>query len=291
MRQVSMRSSMRSTCGTCILKCCHSSVLAALGVPSFLVVIGVEDGDEVVELAAPQRIMHEVRARAGPEHDVGPPEIFRHVLALEHAAIGDMARRRAACRRRRGRSRIFDHMPSQPISARPSTVSPLLSVTRDAVAMILVGVDAPARLQRDQVAALAGLEKGAVDVGAMGHRVRLAELFEESIAQRNIGDEFAGERVAHFLCRWAMRVGQDCILQADFFEHAKDIGAELDAGADLAEFGRLLEKADRKALMGKRVGGDQAANAAAGNKKRGGAIRRGHGVTSITNAREADHKT
>ena len=88
-----------------------------------------------------------------------------------------------------------------------------------------------------------------------------------------------------------MRVGQDRILQADLFEHAKDIGPELDAGADLAELRRLLEKAYREALVGKRVGRDQAADAAAGNEKGGGAIRTRHGVTSITNTREADHKT
>jgi hypothetical protein len=88
-----------------------------------------------------------------------------------------------------------------------------------------------------------------------------------------------------------VRVGQDCIFKPDLFEHAKDIGSQLDAGAHLAEFGRLLEKADGKSLMGKRVSGYQAADAAAGNEKRGGAIRTGHGVTSINTAREADHKT
>ena len=156
----------------------------------------------------------------------------------------------------------------------------------DAVAVILVGVDAPARLQRDQVAALTGLEKGAVDVGPMGDRVRLAEPFEEGVAQRNIGDELAGEGVAHFLRGRTVRVGQDRILQADLFQHAKDVRPELDAGADLAEFGRLLENAYRKALVGKRVGRDQAADAAAGNEKGGGAtVRTRHGVTSITNTK------
>jgi hypothetical protein len=167
-------------------------------------------------------------------------------------------------------------MPSQPINARPSTVSPLLSVTLDAVAVILVGVDAATRFQRDQVAALTCLEKGTVDVGPMGHRVGLAEPFEEGVAQRNIGDELAGEGVAHFLRGRTVRVGQDCILQANLFEHAKNVRPELDAGADLAELGRLLEKAYRNSLLGKRVGRDQAADAAAGNEKGGGAIRTGH---------------
>src|SRR6185312_15482921 len=46
--------------------------------------------DEVVELAATQRIMHEVRARPGPEDDVGTPQVLRHVRLLDHAAIGDV---------------------------------------------------------------------------------------------------------------------------------------------------------------------------------------------------------
>src|SRR4029078_10803502 len=265
-------------------------ILAALGVPSFLVMIGVENGDEVVELTAPQRVVHEMRARAGPEHDVGPPEIFRHILELKNAAIGDMsgnARLAVA-------DQIFADFRQHAVAAdQRAAFDGLTVVERDAdsVAMIFIGVDTPARLKCDQVAALTCFEKGAVDVGPMGHRIRLAEPFEESITQRDIGDEFAGERVAHLL-RWrTVRVGQECIFKPDFFEHAKDIGSQLDAGAHLAEFGRLLEKADGKSLMGKRVSGYQAADAAAGQAQRDGASRVGHGVTSINNAREADHKT
>ena len=157
-------------------------VLAAFGVPAFLVVVGVEDRDEVVELAAPQRVMHEMRARAGPEHDVGPPEILRHILALEHAAIGDMA---GDARLAVADELFADFRPHAVAADQRAAFDGFAVVERDAdaVAVILEGVDAPARLQRDQVAALAGFQKGAVDVGAMGHRVRLAEPFEESIAQ------------------------------------------------------------------------------------------------------------
>jgi hypothetical protein len=46
---------------------------------------------EIIELAAAQRIMHEMSARPGPKHDVGPPEILRYLGTLEHRTIGDMA--------------------------------------------------------------------------------------------------------------------------------------------------------------------------------------------------------
>src|SRR5437763_7022756 len=54
-----------------------------LRVPALDVTIGMEDCDEMVELAAPQRIMNEMGARPGPEHDVGTPQALRHVVLLE----------------------------------------------------------------------------------------------------------------------------------------------------------------------------------------------------------------
>ena len=120
------------------------------------------------------------------------------------------------------------------------------------VAVILEIIDAPAGFQRDQVAALAGLQEHAVDVGAVGDAVRLAETLHEFGIERHIGNEVAGQRVAHFLRRRAMGVGQHGVLEADFLQHAENIGPELDAGADFAEFRRLLEHAHRKTLVGQR---------------------------------------
>ena len=106
-----------------------------------------------------------------------------------------------------------------------------------------------------------------MDVGAVGDRVRLAEALGEFGAERDMGDQLAGERVAHFLRRRAVGVGEHGVLEADLLQHAENIGAELDAGADLAEFGRLLEHAHREALTRQRIGRGQAADAAAGHQK------------------------
>ena len=147
----------------------------------------------------------------------------------------------------------------------------------DAVAMVLVTVDAPAGLERDQIAALAGFEERGVDVGAVGDRVRLAEARGELVVERHVGDQLAGQGVAHFLRRRAVGVGQDVVLEADFLQHAEDVRAELDAGADFAEFGRLLEHPHRETLARQRVGGGEAADTAAGNQDRSRtAIRLGH---------------
>src|SRR5262245_44045909 len=63
-----------------------------LRIPALDVTVGMENRDEIVELAAPQRIMNEVSARPGPEHDVRSPEVARHLILLEDGAVGDVAR-------------------------------------------------------------------------------------------------------------------------------------------------------------------------------------------------------
>src|SRR6185437_14589565 len=59
-------------------------VLAAFGIPAFLIVIGVEYRGQLV--------MYEMGARTGPQDDVGAPKILWHILALENAAVGDVSR-------------------------------------------------------------------------------------------------------------------------------------------------------------------------------------------------------
>src|SRR5690349_18894088 len=36
--------------------------------------------------------MHKMRARPGPQHDIGPPQVVRHLAAFENGAVGDVAR-------------------------------------------------------------------------------------------------------------------------------------------------------------------------------------------------------
>src|SRR5262249_19682577 len=48
--------------------------------------------------------------------------------------------------------------------------------------------------------------------------------------------------------------------EADPVQRTEDVGAELDAGAELAEFRRLLQHADRKTLARERISGGEAAD-------------------------------
>ena len=183
-------------------------------------------------------------------------------------------------------------MPSQPISARPSTVSPLLSVTLTWSPWSLKS--STRRLVSSEIRLLAwqALQERAVDVGAVGHRVGLAEALHERGVERDMGDQLAGERIAHFLRRRHMGIGQHRVLEPDLVQRAEDIGSELDAGADLAELARLLEQDDREALLRQRIGGDEPADAATRDQKGSGAVCACHWKCLVAGkVGRADHKS
>src|SRR5262249_62277770 len=166
----------------------------------------------------------------------------------------------------------------------------------DVITVILESVDTSTGFKRNQIAALAGFKEGAVYVGAVGDPVGLPKSFQESLAQRDIRDQFSGQGVPHFLCGRTMSVRQDRVLETDFFQDAENIRSELDASPDLTEFRRLLENPNRKSLIGKRVSGDEAADATAANQEGGGtAICTRHGPNPQFRERSdwmsADHKT
>jgi hypothetical protein len=133
--------------------------------------------------------------------------------------------------------------------------------------VVLVGFDAAVVLQSDEIAALAGIEQGGMDVVAVGDGIRLLESRRAFFAELDAGDQLAGEGVAHLHAGRLVGVGQHGVLEADALQHAEDVGAELNAGTDLAEIGRLLEHADREAFVGQRTGGRQPGNAATGDQE------------------------
>src|SRR5262249_58341462 len=75
--------------------------------------------------------------------------------------------------------------------------------------------------------------------------------------------------------------GGSGLFEVELFERAKDVGAELDAGADLAEFGRLLQHPHGKTLARERVGRRQAPDAAARNQDRQGLTVRHRHSTNV----------
>src|SRR5262249_8128691 len=75
--------------------------------------------------------------------------------------------------------------------------------------------------------------------------------------------------------------GGSGLFEVELFERAKDVGAELDAGADLAEFGRLLQHPHGETFARERVGRRQAPDAAACNQDRQGLTVRHRHSTNV----------
>ena len=108
-----------------------------------------------------------------------------------------------------------------------------------------------------------------MDVVAVGHRVRLLELRQEAgILERNAGDALAGQRAAHLHGRRPMGVGEHRVLETEPVERVENIGAELNAGTDLTELGRLLDHPHRQALARERICRREPADAAARHQDR-----------------------
>ena len=173
-------------------------------------------------------------ARPGPQDDVRLPEIGRHLLALEHGPIGDVARypRLAVAD-----DLLADLRPHAVAADQRASGDPLAGLQRDgdAAIVLLEALDLPLRLQRDQVVALAGLEEHGMDVGPMGDRIGLPETLDEALIERNAGHLPAAQRAAHLQRARPPDVGQQFLLEAELVDRPENIGAELDAGAELLE--------------------------------------------------------
>ena len=91
-----------------------------------------------------------------------------------------------------------------------------------------------------------------MQIGAMDERIGIMEFLAERVAERNARDFLAGDRVHHHQLIGKHGERADRLGQAEPLEHPEHVGAELDAGADLVEFGRLLEDLRRDALARQR---------------------------------------
>jgi hypothetical protein len=105
-----------------------------------------------------------------------------------------------------------------------------------------------------------------VHVHAVDHRIGVAKALAEGLAGGDLADLVFVERVVHHHV-----VGEDgaaarLVAHAQRVEGVEGVRAELDAGADLADLGRLLQHLDLEALAHQRQRGGQAADAAAGHQ-------------------------
>ena len=137
------------------------------------------------------------------------------------------------------------------------------------VALLLDAIDTSGGHKLDVVVRLHALEQRLVHVGAVAHGVGIAEALAEGLAHRHRGDFGLVDRVHHHQPVGVDRARAGALAHAERVERGERIGAELDAGADLADVRGLLEDLHREAAARERQRGRETADAAAGNEDRG----------------------
>jgi len=222
---------------------------------------------EVEELPAPQGIVDDVGVVRGPERRRGEAQVLRHVADVEHRAV--------ALVDGGARERVADdgvaHYRAQAVGADQRRAEKIAFVGSDLnlPSLDVEAGDPRAGAQLDQLRQLlAAVEQGAMDVGAVRDRVRVAEAPGEALVERDVDHLLAAHAVEHEQVLDEHRLLLHQLADAEGVERMPGVGRDLDAGADLAELRRLLEHDRMPALSRQRQRGGEAADAAAGDDHR-----------------------
>ena len=242
--------------------------LAAVGHAPLLLLAAVEGHDQVVLLAAAQRVVDQVAVGAGPDDRRVPAQVLGHV----GASARPRGRRRGPRRARASPTQLRAHHRLDAVAAderrRPRWraavagdrghavladapgARPCAEVCKRITRMLLHRlVDAPCRSARWLTA------------------YGIAEALAEGLAHRHRGDLAAVDRIHHHQALGEHGAGaRTSSPTPSASSAAKALGPELQAGADLADGGALLQQLDRDAQARERERGGQAADAAAGRR-------------------------
>ena len=111
------------------------------------------------------------------------------------------------------------------------------------------------------------LQQREMQVGAVHDRVGIAVALAEGGVERDMDDLLAGEPVHQPQPVDINRLRASAIADAQSVEAVKRVRRDLNASADLSEFGRLLQNDSRNVLSSQRKGRGHAADAAAGHNQ------------------------
>jgi hypothetical protein len=84
-------------------------------------------------------------------------------------------------------------------------------------------------------------------IAAMHHHVRIRVALEKRLAEIEVGETLAGDHVHPHDAFRKYRTGVDVVEHAEFGEHARRVGRDLNAGADLTELRRAFDHVHRAA--------------------------------------------
>jgi hypothetical protein len=145
---------------------------------------------------------------------------------------------------------------------------------RHAVAVELEVVNPRAETQRDGGIGADRFEQRRLQVAAVDHPIGGAAALRGAGGERRARQHARSPRAHHPQLLRRDRAALKSLAQPERDQHARGIGRELNAGADLREVLRLLEHRDRKSALRDRQRRGQSADARAGDEH---GARGGHG--------------
>src|SRR5438046_69611 len=129
--------------------------------------------------------MHDVGVVPGPQRRRRPAQILRHLVDLEHRAVAHVPRdRRLAV----ADDAAADHRAAavRADQGGGGNALPAGNLDCDAIALVAKASHARAGAQLDRALLPAAVEQRAVDIGAVRHRVRIAEALREARVERDV---------------------------------------------------------------------------------------------------------
>ena len=165
----------------------------AVGVPAFFVAVGMEHDDEVEQLAAAQRVVHQMGLLAAPDDHLGQAVFLRPLVRRQHGAIGDVA----GNHRLAVADDLLAHRGPQPVAADQRRALVGLAgfgLRRDAVAVVVDRDHLLRGGELDEVRFLAGVEDDIEHVGAVNDAIGRAVFVVEALVDLQVDDGFGGDR-------------------------------------------------------------------------------------------------
>ena len=252
--------------GTDALEIALHLFLGTLGHAPFFGLAAVEGHDHVVLLAPAQRVVHQVTVGADPDAGRVPLQVLGKVLLVHHRAVDHVAGDAG-----RVAHVLLAHHRLHPVGAdqghAPVRVA-VLVVDRDAVGVLLHTLDAGGGQELDAPGLLRALQQREVHVHPVDHGIGVAETLAKGLTGGNPAHLVFVDGVVHHHVVGVDGASTGLLAHAQGVEGVEGVGAQLDAGADLTDLGRLLQHLDPETLAHQRQRSGESTDAPTGDQHR-----------------------
>ena len=203
--------------------------------------VTAEHGDVIEQLAAAQRVLHEVQPGTDPRLDVAEPCAVVHVRRRSRSAIGDEVRVDRLVVTQRGADRR-----AQPVGADergPDERRPIGASDLDATVCPLHRLHGPADLEGDVGLGAACAHEAVEQIAAMHDDVRRA-VSPIEVAELERGQLLTGDGVQEHQPARGDGAAEDLAQQTQAVEDPRRVRCELQPGTELGELRSALQDPD-----------------------------------------------